>query len=439
MRLDPFRAVLPLRVASTSEWRNWTVVLACVFGVMLGSTQNYSLGVMIQPIESAFGWTRAEITSGSLIYALCGLFVAPLVGTAVDRYGPRRIALTGVIALPGALALLSTATSDIRSWWLLWLLVGASAMLVGPSVWAAAISGLFDRHRGKALAFTLSGTGLCGSFVPYLVAWLIEAYGWRTAYVGLGLIMFLIVMPTTWFLFTSAADRHRRSADRQVAQSKLSGMAIGDAIRSRSFIQIALGGFLLALVSTGFVSNVVPVLVANGFERSHAAALAGLVGIGMIVGRLVGGFLLDRFNARIVTGIAVFLPAVAGMMIMAAPQSLPIVTAALITLGLAAGAELDGAAYLSSRCFGVRRFATLYGFIGGLIVLGAGISPTAANAVYDAFQSYDAALWALVPLAAVAALLFMTIGRYPDHEANLRAESAEPKGIVHSSGNSDRM
>lgn len=406
--------------ALPGEWRNWTVVLACMFGVMLGSTQNYSLGVMIQPLEVAFGWSRAQITSGSLIYALCGLIVAPLVGTAVDRYGPRRIALIGVVLLPCAMALLSTANGDIRMWWLLWLMVGSSAMLVGPSVWSAAVSGLFDKHRGKALAFTLSGTGLCGSFVPYLVEWLIEGYGWRMAYVGLGLIMFLLVMPTTWFLFTSAADRHRTRVDRQVTQPRLSGMTVADAIRSRAFVQISLGGFILALVSTGFVANVVPVLVANGFARSHAAALAGLVGIGIIVGRLGGGFLLDHFNARIVTGIAVFLPAVSGMMIMAAPQSVPVVTAALVILGLAAGAELDGAAYLSSRCFGVRRFATLYGFIGGVIVLGAGISPMAANAVYDAFQSYDAALWALVPLAAVAALLFMTIGRYPDHEANLR-------------------
>ncbi len=403
----------------TGEWRNWTVVLACTLGVMLSATQNYSLGVMIQPIEGEFGWTRAQITSGSLIYALCGLFVAPLVGVAVDRYGARRIALTGVVVLPAAIALLSTANGDIRNWWLLWLLVGVGAMLAGPSVWTAAISSLFDKHRGKALAFTLSGTGLCGSFVPYLAAWLIEAHGWRMAFVGLALVMFLIVMPTTWFLFTSAADRVRKSGGAR-ASAKLSGMSVAEAIRSRAFVQIALGGFILALVSTGFVSNAVPVLVANGYDRSHAAALAGLVGMGMIVGRLGGGFLLDRFNARIVTGVAVFLPAVSGLMIMAAPQSEPIVTAALIILGLAAGAELDGAAYLSSRYFGVRRFATLYGFVSGLIVLGAGISPTAANAVYDAFQSYDAALWALVPLAAVAALLFMTIGRYPDHEVSLR-------------------
>src|SRR5690349_19291781 len=110
-------------VTSTSEWRqHWTLLLPCIAGVMLCAVHGYSLGVMIGPLEREFGWSRAQISAGPLIISMIAIVAAPLVGSAVDRFGPRRIAVFGVLFFCSALGLLSTATTSIWSWWGLWTL-----------------------------------------------------------------------------------------------------------------------------------------------------------------------------------------------------------------------------------------------------------------------------------------------------------------------------
>src|SRR5687768_2756992 len=109
----------------SSEWRqHWPLLLPCIVGIMLASVQGYTIGVMIGPIEQEFGWTRAQIASGSFIIACIALVTAPLMGIGVDRLGPRRIALVGVVLYCAALAFVATTSSNILSWWLRWALLG---------------------------------------------------------------------------------------------------------------------------------------------------------------------------------------------------------------------------------------------------------------------------------------------------------------------------
>src|SRR5690606_2597992 len=104
----------------------------------------------IPVLEREFGWARAEISMGMMIIAMIALVGAPLVGVAIDRFGPRRIALSGILVFSFALAMLSTA-SDLGSWWLLWVLLAVGNMLILPTVWTKAINIYFDRNRGMAL------------------------------------------------------------------------------------------------------------------------------------------------------------------------------------------------------------------------------------------------------------------------------------------------
>ena len=124
-----------------------------------------------------------------------------MAGIAVDRFGSRRIALFGILFFCAALALLSTATSDVRTWWLLWVLLALGNMMILPTVWAKAINGRFDANRGIALALALCGTGVASAFAPSLTQWLVAQYGWRTAYVVLAALGAGITFPIAWFLF----------------------------------------------------------------------------------------------------------------------------------------------------------------------------------------------------------------------------------------------
>lgn len=419
---------------ATSEWRQWPILIPSLAGVVLCAVHGYSLGVMIGPLEQEFGWSRAEISSGPFIIACLALLFAPLAGVAIDRFGPRRIALFGVFFFCGALAMLSTVTSSIQSWWWHWALLGLGNMFVIPTVWTAAINGLFSKNRGKALAIALCGTGICAAFVPALTNSLIESQGWRQAYISLGAIFAAAVAPLVFLFFRGAVDMHREAAASAPSPSKLAlpGMTMREAVKSRTFVKLSIAVIVFAAAGVALTANAVPILQAQGFDRSAAAKIAGLVGIGSVIGRLGGGVLLDLFDAKKVAALSVFTPVLSiALLLMFDDAVLPASLACLI-IGLSVGTEVDACAYLVARHFGMRSFGAMFGTINGLLLFCNGFSPMLANHVYDLTKSYDVVLWIIIPLSVIAAVVFLWLGDYPDDIETVRdseqatAGSAQP-------------
>jgi predicted MFS family arabinose efflux permease len=408
--------------------RHWRILPPCMLGITLCSVHGYSLGVMIPPLEKEFGWPRAEISGGLLLISVIALVAAPMVGMAVDRFGPRRIALSGILLFCTTLGLLSTATADIRSWWALWALLAVGNMFILPTVWAQAINGYFDRARGKALALALCGTGVAAFFVPSLTNWLVERHGWRDAYIGLALLGALITFPLAFALFrprevapvaAGAATQPPGLAGR--------GVSVRQGLRMPSFLKLAAATVIYSVALCALTTNCVPVLIARGMSSTEAAALAGLLGIGSITGRLVGGFLLDRFDAAKVAAASVLMPVIAVLLLLSMPGNAAAGVACLI-VGLSVGTEVDCCAYLAARHFGLKSFGTLFGAMNGMMLFGNGLAPVVANHVYDVTKSYTPTLWFQIPACLITALLFLWLGPYPQFaEAEEEpAPSAEP-------------
>lgn len=403
-----------------SEWRRHGWILApCMAGILLCSVNNYALGVMIGPLEREFGWSRAEISSGPLIISMIALVCAPLVGLVIDRLGPRPVGLFGVVFYCAAMALMSTTTSDVTSWLALWGLIGLASMFVAPMVWTAAINSRFDKNRGMALALALCGTGIGAATVPLLTNTLVTAQGWRAAYVSLALISGAIVLPLVFFLFHNLKAP---AGEARAAKAGGRGQEIRAEMASPSFLKLAGAALLFAIASCALTSNGVPILIGVGFDRATAAGVVGLIGLGSIAGRLGGGYLLDRIDARKVAAVSVLAPVISVSLLLATDGSRPAAVAACLILGLSVGTELDACAYLAARHFGMRNFGTLFGAITGLLLFGNGLAPAAANRVYDVTRSYDLVLMAIIVLCVLAAGLFMLLGKYPQPAAAAEAE-----------------
>lgn len=399
-------------VFAREEWRDHGhIIPACIAGMMLVAIHNYTLGVMIHPLEQEFGWSRAQISIGPLMPSLAAVVMAPVVGLAVDRYGPRRIALFGVPFFSGALALLSTA-SDIVSWWGLYALLGVATMFIFPMVWTSAISARFNRNRGLALAIALAGTGISAALMPVVATWLLDEQGWRGAYVSIGILCFAVAFPLVFFLF----DRHDQR--RPLPNASFAVVADRTAARaqmvSKRFMLLALAAAVFSLALCALTTNAVPVLLAEGFDAMTAATIAGVIGIGTITGRIAGGFLLDRFDGRYVAALSVVAPTITAAILLGTQGSQEGATVACLLLGLAAGAEYDACAYLTARYFGTQNFGALFGLIAGIVLFTNGVAPALSNHVYDLVKTYDPVLWALMPMFALAAVLFLALGKYPE-------------------------
>lgn len=400
--------------SAAAEWkRGWPVVLAGALGIGVASVSVYAVGIFIEPLEKEFGWSRAQISSGQTVVSLMGALLAPFMGMAIDRFGPRRIGVIGVIAYCAALAAFSLTGPSIWTWWGLWGLLGAAAMFIKPTVWTAGVSSMFSTGRGMALSVMLCGTGLGSSLTPIVSNWLINAYGWRTAFVGLGLFWGLLVIPPIFFLFTSAKDRHRTGATQSVPVQHLTGVTARQGFLSLTFLRLAIAAFVTTLVIVSFTINLVPILSSQGIDRAEAAGIAGIIGLATVTGRLTGGYLLDRVNGGLVGGVSVALPIISCALLLTFPGNVSVAMAAVLVLGLSLGVELDAVAYLSTRHFGMRNFGLLFGTISGMLALATGLGPLLVSLVYDNTGSYQPALIAYIPGCVLASAMFLTLGRYP--------------------------
>lgn len=414
-------------VFDVAEWQRYGLsVPAALFGMTLVAVHPYALGVMFEPLETEFGWSRSQISAGPLVTSLVALVLAAFGGRAVDKYGPRKVALIGVPFYSVALAAISLAGPSIYSWLALYALLACALILIFPSVWTAAIAQRFEANRGLALAVVLSGTGVASTFVPYLAANLIEAYGWRGAYMGMAALAFIIQFPLVYFMFAKDDPPVRQVKAKSVDAVQAAGRGKAGELFSGKFIRLAIAGVIYSLGATGLGINAVPILMDEGFDLIAAAEVAGLIGIGTITGRILGGFLLDHIDGRYVAmGCAVGALASAGIFL-GTDNSVLAASVACVMLGLTAGAEYDACAYLTSRHFAQNQFATLFAVLGALFGFTSGIAPFIANSLYDLSGSYDAILWAIIPAFLLSMLLFLSLGRYPDLEDTADESAAAP-------------
>jgi len=412
--------------SAATEWKtHWTLVATGAAGLSLASMLTSVFGVMMAPIEQDFGWSRTQISSGPALVSITGMFLATAAGFAIDRLGARRIGILVALTMCSAIGLMSTVSNHIWHWWALWALFGLAAA-ANPAVWLTPISSLFTAGRGLAISVTLSGTGISASLAPIVAYYLVESYGWRAGFFGLAAIWGAITLPLVFLFFHGANERLPRAVADVVTepQAELPGLTAREGFSSLTFYKILLATFISSVAGIALVLNLVPVLVFTGLTRVEAAAIAGALGIASITGRIVGGYAMDRWNARPIATITTFGAVVLPLALLFVPGSVSVALATVVTYGLFSGARYPCIVYLTSRYVGARAFGALYGTVSMTIAIALGVGPLAANYVYDVLRTYNPVMWAAIPAYLLAGLLFASLGRYPDFLAQTTQTSA---------------
>ena len=393
--------------------QRWPIIFAACVGIVSSSfvLPYYSIGALVVPVTEEFGWSRAEFQAAILFSSGLGALTSPLVGWLIDRFGARRMALPSMIGLSLAFFLAASMQGQL---WMLFLAYGAMALLGAGTIpvnWTRAIANTFVKHRGLALGLSLSGTGICASIAPHYTVWLTANFDWRGAYVGLGLVPLLIAFPVLYFLFkpieiTQAGGPSQRA-------DNVPGKSLREALRDYRF-WIILASILFAYLGfSGISPNLFPSLTDDGFTRSEAASVQSVFGISIIVGRIVVGYLIDRFWAPGVAAICLLLPTV-GTYIFYGDQTLFAAGVASFFIGFAAGAELDLMAFFAARYFGLRHYAKIYSVLYATLACCSGTAPVLFASIYDLTASYDIGFAIATVLFFMSALLVLGLGRYPD-------------------------
>lgn len=402
--MDPNAAAPEREPGSVSEWRNWPVVLGAMLGSSVGAGPILvvSFGVFLKPVSQAFGWDRSVLASGLLVAVLLNAAATPVLGWLIDRFGVRRVSLVMITLFSLATAAMALMTASYI--WLMVLFAAWGLTSSGQSQvpYATAMSTTFTKNRGLALGLGLCGLGLGTSLVPPIARWLLDEFGWRMAYVGMGALCFVVAFTAVFFLFrklqkVSASGPHQ-------AAPRSNRAVLATAMRSRNFWLILIPVFIISMASNGAISNLVPMLTDGGMTPARAAAWTSLVGVSTIVGKISSGFLVDRFRAQLIAALYFSLPLL-GFALLLTDLASAYPAVVMISLGLALGSEVALAGTLVARCFGLAHFGLLFGCMAFIFSVGVGLGSVVMNASFDRVGTYHPALAIFAFGLVVAALL----------------------------------
>lgn len=390
----------------TSVRNPWLLVAGAALGLVVGNgpVMQFTFGVFLQPVAAEFQVGRGTISSALLVGVVATGLCTPVVGRLMDRFGIRTVALPLVVGFAASLVALGLFARSVTAFVVIFGIMGVFAAGQTPLPYARAIAGTFDRKRGLALGIAMAGVGVGTALLPPVAGALIGAVGWRGAYIGLGVLLLVIVVPVLLFLIREPA---RRTASAVVEE----GLTAGEAIRTRAFWILAAAFFLLAITAAGLTAHIVPLLTDRGVAPGQAAGVISVIGIALIVGRLVAGYLLDRLFAPYVAVAFTLLPLV-GVVLLLVAVSVPTAIVAALLVGLGLGAEVDLIAFLLSRYLGMRAFGEIYGYLFALFMLGNGVGPVVLGASFQSTGSYTTALVACAAGLVLASVLVLRLGPY---------------------------
>lgn len=398
--------------------RGWLVVLAAMVGVAVGLSPIpfYTIGMFAPELSREFGWSFASMMGSIAVQSVVVMIVSPLAGFAVDRFGARPVALLSLFLFGLCFMSLSLNQGSLTLFYGQWVVMAICGIGTLSATWTRVVNGWFDRNRGLAFGIASTGTGLTGFLIKPFAAWIIADFGWRTAFVAIGALPIIVGLPVIFALFRE--NREVAAPGKIVPQEDERsafeyGLTLREALRSPRLWIMAAAFFLIAFALTAPTPNLENILKTFRFDLAEIGRIAASFGLAVIAGRVIGGWLLDRFWAPGCAFVILILPAFGSWLFAGESLSSGAALVAVLCIGFGAGFEFDLLAFLVSRYFGQRNYGSIYGCFYTVIACGGGLGPVVYGYVFDRMGTYEVALQFGIACTLIGGALLLLMGPYP--------------------------
>lgn len=395
----------------------WWIAAASLTAQLVGSgaINGFAFGIFLKPVANDLGVGRGVLSSALLMSTSMTAVGCLAFGALFDRIRIRTTLLLGVAFYAVSVGALSLLRPSLAVIYALFGLSGLFGTGQTPLGYSKLIAQWFNRDRGLAMGIIQAGVGLGGIFVAQLARFLIGTFGWREAYVGMGITIFVVAFfPVAIFLREpdSALGAANASSEAAGRDRVAIGPTAGEVLRTSSqFWLLAIAFFLVVVTAIGPLIHAVALLTDRGISIQRATAALSAAGLAIILGRMLAGYCLDKLFGPYVAIMSVA-GAMIGLGLLISPVRGLVPIAGTVLCGLSMGAEGDIVPYFVSRYFGLRAFGQIYGYLFAVFMVGVGVGPSLLGFSFDHWHSY-APMFLMFEIALfVACLMFLRLGPY---------------------------
>ena len=372
------------------------VVLFWIVGVSL-----WGLPFFYDFMIHDLGWTRAEVTSGN---ALSRLIVGPvfgfLAGWVIDRFGPRKVMMLGI--LMAAIALVGLGwIPTLGLFYFFYLFNALGYVCGGPLPNQVLLTRWFDRSRGKAMGFAYLGIGIGGAVVPWMAHALVQQFGWRAALQIIGALIAVVAFPLAVLV--------KEPNEAATTPARVESSSLKAPFRKSSFYLLTLGSMCSIAAVSGTQQNLKLFFsLDRHFTQRDAAGVLSLILAFSIAGRLLMGWLADHISKKHVM-LLTYLLVAAGIPLLFLGHSRPILWLSAAIFGIGLGGDYMVIPLMTAEIFGIEILGRLLGVIltaGGVAEAAA---PWAVAHLRDVTGNYTSGCFALVAVALLGSVAVLAL------------------------------
>lgn len=346
----------------------WWIVLACFMSMTFFFTPIINLvSLFTDPVSTDLGINRAQFNYYFTFVTLAAMITSPFAGKLMRKFDIR-VYLTFFTVLGGLSYFGFSFSNNIIVFYIFGVLQGI-ALIAGSIIPASVlITNWFIEKRGLSLGIALAGSGFGGILLSPVVNWLISAYGWRTTYFILGVIILVTVLPFTIFVIRfkpsdiGLAPLGEAPVKDPSQARELKGMLQKDAMKTPSFWLLALAIVVTGIVVNTMIINLTPYLTDIGATTERAALLLSVGSAMVLVGKLIVGRLFDKLNLFVALIFLSICNVLSFVSLLGASALIPGLLYATFT-GFGATALTIAPSYVTAKLFGEKDFSSIFGVV----------------------------------------------------------------------------
>ncbi len=394
----------------------WVIVVSATLILLIYAPVMYAFGIFLRPLTMEFNWDRGALSGALSVRLLVSGLLSILAGRISDKYGPRILVTIGGLLI-GVGFLLMAQINSLWQAYLIWgLLMGVGGGFCQIPV-ISTIPRWFTEKRGIAVGITVAGFGLGGMFSAPLAQWLISTYGWQQAFIVLGLITIIIIIPLAQFMKHSPQrvglkpyGESEGIEDKQSLASAAEGFSLTQTVKTSRFWVWGLILSSFYFCSQIIIVHIVPYAIDIGISPIIAASIASIVAGGSVIGRLSMGFVSDKVGGRLLLVGCISLAALALLWLLFAKEIWMLYVFAVI-FGLAYGGIVILLTVVTAGLFGLSSLGMILGSLALFSTAGEALGAPLAGSIFDITGSYSLAFLISVIICGLAIILSLILLR----------------------------